>query len=119
MRLYFVVQSIVSLTMLLRRQLVKYMQTTYAKIHFYFLLKKCENLLHCKRQFYNKNKSVFLTVTFKISTKCSLTSLLILNNQPLECWKTNVCMPLSKLFKHNGISGRFSGGGGVSIYLLL
>ena len=43
-----VVQSIVSLTMSLRRQLVKNMLTTYANTSL-FLLEKCVNLLHCKR----------------------------------------------------------------------
>ena len=65
-----VVQSIVSLTTSLRRQLVKYMWTTY-QICYYFLLEKCENLLLCKRfsHFFNKNDSIFVIFTFKILTK--------------------------------------------------
>ena len=50
-----VVQSIISLTMSLRRQLVKYMWTKLSNT-LLLLLKKCENLLHCKRfsHFFNK-----------------------------------------------------------------
>ena len=43
-----VVQSIVSLTTLLRHQHVKYMLTTLSN-RLLFLLEKCENLLQCKR----------------------------------------------------------------------
>ena len=45
-----VVQSIVSLTMSLRRQLIKYMLTTYANTSL-FLLEKYENLLQYVRIF--------------------------------------------------------------------
>ena len=52
----------------LRRQLVKYIsicQLNY-QIHCWFLLKKCENLLQCKRfsHFSNKNNSGFVIFTF-------------------------------------------------------
>ena len=64
-----VVQSIVSLKMSLRRELVKYMTT----IHVYantplFLLEKYENLLQCKSfsHFPTKNNSVFVIIMFKI-----------------------------------------------------
>ena len=43
-----VVQCIVSLTTSLSRQLIKYMLTTLSN-PLLFLLKKCENLLQCKR----------------------------------------------------------------------
>ena len=43
-----VVQSIVILTTSLRRHFVKYMPTTLSN-PLLFLLKKCENLLQCKR----------------------------------------------------------------------
>ena len=54
-------QSIVSLTMSLRCQFVKYMLNASANT-LSFLLEKCENLLHCKRfsHFSNKNNSVFV-----------------------------------------------------------
>ena len=50
-----VVQSIVSLTTSLRRQLIKYMPTKLSNT-LLFLLGKCENLLQCKRfsHFFNK-----------------------------------------------------------------
>ena len=50
-----VVQSIVSLMSSLRGQLVKCFRL-YNKIHWYFLLKKWERLLHCKSfsHFFNK-----------------------------------------------------------------
>ena len=50
-----VVQSIVSLTTSLRRQLVKYMPTKLSNT-LLFLLEKCENLLHSKifSHFFNK-----------------------------------------------------------------
>ena len=50
-----VVQSIVSLTTPLRHQHVKYMLTTLSN-RLLFLLKKCENLLQCKRFSYFLNK---------------------------------------------------------------
>ena len=51
-----VVQSIVSLTASLRRQLVKYMWTLLSNT-LLFLLEKCENFLQCKifSHFFNKN----------------------------------------------------------------
>ena len=54
------VQSIVSLTTLLRCQLVKYMPAKLSNTLFCFLLEKCENLLQCKRfsHFSNKNKCI-------------------------------------------------------------
>ena len=55
-----VVQSIVSLTMSLRRQL------NY-QIHCYFLLEKCENLLQCTF-FSTKNINVFVIFTFEMLT---------------------------------------------------
>ena len=50
-----VVQSIVSLTTLLRRLLLKLMLTTLSNT-LSFLLEKCENLLHCKRFSHFSNK---------------------------------------------------------------
>ena len=50
-----VVQSIVSLTKSLRRQFVRYMLTILSNPLF-FLLKKCENLLQCKRFSHFSNK---------------------------------------------------------------
>ena len=39
-------------------------QTLILQIHCYFLLKKCENPLHCKgfSHFFNKNNNVFVTL---------------------------------------------------------
>ena len=50
-----VVQSIVSLTTLLRRHFVKYMPTTLSNPLLFFV-EKCKNLLQCKRfsHFFNK-----------------------------------------------------------------
>ena len=50
-----VVQSIVSLTKSLRGHLVKCIPTTLSNT-LLFLLKKCENLLHCKRFSHFSNK---------------------------------------------------------------
>ena len=62
------VQSIVSLTASLRRQLVKDMLTTLSFIffsHCYFLLKKCENLnARYSHIFPTKDNSVFVIITF-------------------------------------------------------
>ena len=78
-----VVQSIVSLTTSLRRQLVKYMPLNY-QIHCYFLLEKCENLLHCKgfSLFSTNNNSVFVIFTFENLTKRSLTNDVVNFEQP-------------------------------------
>ena len=65
------VQSIVSLTMSLRRQLVKYMPTTLSN-KLLFLLEKCENLnaKDSRRDlfFQQKNNSVHVFVIFTFST---------------------------------------------------
>ena len=65
-----VVQSIVSLTMSLRRHFVKYMPTKLSNTLLFFV-EKCENLLHCKRfsHFFNKNNSVFVIFRFVNLTK--------------------------------------------------
>ena len=57
-----VVQSIVSLTTSLRRQLVKYMPTALLKTLIFFVEKKCENILHAKGShiFSNKNITAYL-----------------------------------------------------------
>ena len=65
-----VAQSIVNLTMSLRRQLVKYMPTELSNTLF-FLLEKCENLFTAKDShiFPTKNNSVFVIFTFENLTK--------------------------------------------------
>ena len=82
-----VVQSIVSLTTSSRHQLVKYMPTKLSNtlLFIFSFLKKCENLLHCKRfsHFFNKNNSVFVIFKFEHLTKRYLTTSLILSNRPL------------------------------------
>ena len=62
-----VVQSIVSLKMLLRSQFVKYMPTTLSN-SCYFLLEKFENFLHCKDShiFSTKNHILFVIFMFEI-----------------------------------------------------
>ena len=63
-----VVQSIVSLPILLIHKFVKQISAKVTKIHCYFLLKKCENPLHCKgfSHFSTKNNSVFVILMFEI-----------------------------------------------------
>ena len=65
-----VVQSIVSLTMSLRRQLVKYMLTTYANTSL-FLLKNVRIFCTAKDShiFPTKNNSIFVIFMFSILTK--------------------------------------------------
>ena len=65
-----VVQSIVSLTSLLRGQLVKCFMTLIPNI-LIFLLKKCEKLLQCKSflHFFNKNIGVIQLLRFEILMK--------------------------------------------------
>ena len=63
-----VVESIVSLTTSLRRQPVKYMQTTLLKTLFLFDWKNVRIVSFSS--FSNKKYSVFVIFTFKILTKC-------------------------------------------------
>ena len=67
-----VVQSIVSLMTLLRRQLVKYMWTTLANTLLFFVGKMWESFAVQKilTFFSTKNNSVFVIFTFKSLTKC-------------------------------------------------
>ena len=62
-----VVQSIVSLTMLLRHQLVKYMLATLSNTLLFFVGKMCS--AKDSHIFSAKNNSVFVILTFKILTK--------------------------------------------------
>ena len=67
-----VVQSIISLTSLLRSQLVKFL-LLYSQILLYLLLKKCEKLLNCSKAshtFSTKNIGIFEILKFEILMKC-------------------------------------------------
>ena len=81
-----VVQNFVILTLSLSPQFVNCISTSKA-IHYYFLLKKCENPLQCiakDSHIFQKKMSVFVIWPFEILAYCYLTTSLILNNWPLE-----------------------------------
>ena len=61
-------QSIVSLTISLRHKFVKQISAKVTNTLFFFLLKKCENPLHCNI-FSTKYNSVFVILMFEILTK--------------------------------------------------